>query len=181
MTGPCSSCTEYVADNYRLQTTTDNPGKIQKLVYTEKKDKQPDSQKRDRKWRVHVVDVHRNRRLIRDGNPGRPPRLSHSSWAQDSQVGPHFIITVKALTVTTFKHTSLQVLQRLTEPRYWHRPTNRHLQYNTTLLPSVNTLIARGMFCSAKYTHHTFTPIIKHLLQQQINKYMLSQPRRSLT
>ena len=23
--------------------------------------------------------VHRNRRLIRDGNPGRPPRLSHSS------------------------------------------------------------------------------------------------------
>ena len=39
MTGPCRSCTEYVADNYRLQTTTDNPGKIQKLVYTEKKDK----------------------------------------------------------------------------------------------------------------------------------------------
>ena len=25
---------------------------------------------------------------------------------------------------------------------------------NTTLLPSVNTLIARGMFCGAKYTHH---------------------------
>ena len=24
---------------------------------------------------------HRNRRLIRDGSPGRPPRLSHSSWA----------------------------------------------------------------------------------------------------
>ena len=38
------------------------------------------------------------------------------------------------------------------------------IQYNTTLLPSVNTLIARGMFCGAKYTHHTFTPIIKHLI-----------------
>ena len=25
--------------------------------------------------------VHRNRSLIRDGSPGRPPRLSHSSWA----------------------------------------------------------------------------------------------------
>ena len=24
--------------------------------------------------------VHRNRRLIRDGGPGRPPRLSHSFW-----------------------------------------------------------------------------------------------------
>ena len=29
--------------------------------------------------------------------------------------------------------------------------------YNTTLLPGV-----KGMFCGAKYTHHTFTPIIKH-------------------
>ena len=34
--------------------------------------------------------------------------------------------------------------------------------YNTTLLPSVSA-IAVGMLCSgAKYTHHTFTPIIKH-------------------
>ena len=30
--------------------------------------------------------------------------------------------------------------------------------YNTTLLPSVNTLVARGMFCGDRYTHHTFTP-----------------------
>ena len=36
--------------------------------------------------------------------------------------------------------------------------------YNITLLPSVNTLIAQGMFCGAKYIHHTFTPIIKHLI-----------------
>ena len=28
-----------------------------------------------------LLHVHRNRRLIRDGSPGRPPRLSHSSWA----------------------------------------------------------------------------------------------------
>ena len=45
----------------------------------------------------------------------------------------------------------------------------QQIQYNITLLPSVNTLIARGMVCGAKYSHHTFTPIIKHLLQQQIN------------
>ena len=33
-------------------------------------------------WLVEVLlYVHRNRRLIRDGSPGRPPRLSHSSWA----------------------------------------------------------------------------------------------------
>ena len=31
-------------------------------------------------WLVEVLlYVHRNRRLIRDGSPGRPPRLSHSS------------------------------------------------------------------------------------------------------
>ena len=41
---------------------------------------------------------------------------------------------------------------------------NHTIQYNTTLLPSVNTMIAQGMFCGAKYTHHTFTPIIKHLI-----------------
>ena len=28
-----------------------------------------------------LLYVHRNHRLIRDGTPGRPPRLSHSSWA----------------------------------------------------------------------------------------------------
>ena len=36
--------------------------------------------------------------------------------------------------------------------------------YNTSVLPSVSTQIARGMFCGVKYTHHTFTPIIKHLI-----------------
>ena len=45
------------------------------------------------------------------------------------------------------------------------------IQYNITLLPSVNTLIARGMFCGAKYTHHTFTPIIKHLIIKTANKH----------
>ena len=44
-------------------------------------------------------------------------------------------------------------------------------RYNTTLLSSVNTLIARGMFCGAKYTHHTFTPIIKHLITTTANKH----------
>ena len=28
-----------------------------------------------------LLYVHRNHRLIRDGSPGRPPRLSHTSWA----------------------------------------------------------------------------------------------------
>ena len=55
---------------------------------------------------------------------------------------------------------------RMNTPPPPHTQTHTHntVQYNTTLLPSVNTLIARGMFCGAKYTHHTFTPIIKHLI-----------------
>ena len=42
----------------------------------------------------------------------------------------------------------------------------RTLIYNITLslLPSVSTLIALGMFSGAKYTHYTFTSIIKHLI-----------------
>ena len=40
---------------------------------------------------IHVVVevlpyVHRNRRFIRDGSPGRPPRLSHISWALNMEV-----------------------------------------------------------------------------------------------
>ena len=31
-------------------------------------------------WLLKVLlYVHRNRRFVRDGSPGRPPRLSHSS------------------------------------------------------------------------------------------------------
>ena len=45
------------------------------------------------------------------------------------------------------------------------------MQYNITLLPSVNTLIARGMFCGAKYTHHILTPIMKHLITTTANKH----------
>ena len=45
------------------------------------------------------------------------------------------------------------------------------IRYNITLLPSVNTLTARGMICGAKYTHHTFTPIIKHLITTTANKH----------
>ena len=44
------------------------------------------------------------------------------------------------------------------------------IQHSTTLLPSVNTN-ARGMFCGAKYTHHTFTPIIKHHYITTANKH----------
>ena len=47
----------------------------------------------------------------------------------------------------------------------------KQLQYNITLLPSVNTQTARGMFCCAKYTHHTFTPTIKHLNTTTANKH----------
>ena len=48
-----------------------------------------------------LLYVHRNRRFIRDGSPGRPPRLSHSSWTQFSQVSLSFILSRKALTITT--------------------------------------------------------------------------------
>ena len=42
----------------------------------------------------------------------------------------------------------------------YHQAVFMYSQHNTTFLPSVST-IALGHFCGAKYTHHTFTPIIK--------------------
>ena len=41
--------------------------------------------------------------------------------------------------------------------------------YNTTLLPSVNTLIARGMLCGAKYTHSTHIHIHIHSNHKTFN------------
>ena len=49
---------------------------------------------------------------------------------------------------------------------------------NITLLPSVNTLIARGMFYGAKYTHHTFTPIIKHIITTAKKKKKKKKERK---
>ena len=34
-----------------------------------------------------LLYVHRNRRFIRDGSPGRPPRLSHNSWTSTETMG----------------------------------------------------------------------------------------------
>ena len=38
--------------------------------------------------------------------------------------------------------------------------TINEITYNATLPPSLD-VTAQGMSCGAKYTHHTFTPIIK--------------------
>ena len=63
--------------------------------------------------------------------------------------------------------------KRVLKLTYTHtsRHTSNSTTYNATLLPSVNTLIVRGLFCGAKYTHHTFTPIIKHLVTATANKH----------
>ena len=37
-----------------------------------------------------------------------------------------------------------------------------HSSHIHSIHKTFNTLIARGMFCGAKYAHHTYTPIIKH-------------------
>ena len=49
----------------------------------------------------------------------------------------------------------------LNDAHKYFNSTNAKKQYNTTLLPGVNPFALR-MFCGAKYTRHTFTPIIKH-------------------
>ena len=91
--------------------------------------------------------------------------------------------------VTSCRQTSGQVASRAQSPwleeRGWKQEALDRLSlclstalrpqkpqaYNITLLPSVSTLIARGMFCGAKYTRHTFTPIIKHLITTTANKH----------
>ena len=47
--------------------------------------------------------------------------------------------------------------------KYVMQEDNERSSYNnnTTLLPSVST-VALEMVCGARYTHHTFTPILKY-------------------
>ena len=44
-----------------------------------------------------LLYVHRNRRLIRDGSPKQPPRLSHSSWALEK-----FLLSTQRYLAWTF-------------------------------------------------------------------------------
>ena len=44
-----------------------------------------------------------------------------------------------------------------------------NLQYN--FIAKCQSLIARGMFCGAKYIPHTFTPIKKHLITTTANVF----------
>ena len=69
----------------------------------------------------------------------------------------------RCLKQTSSKHTRTRARENtLTYTQTYTQTITDTIQYNITLFPSVNTLIARGMFCGARYTHHTFTPIIKH-------------------
>ena len=47
-----------------------------------------------------LLYVHRNRRLLRDGSPGRPRRLSHSFWALKTENTLYSAIIVSAIPVT---------------------------------------------------------------------------------
>ena len=78
----------------------------------------------------------------------------------------HFDVSLTVRDKVTKQHPQTATFEEKGEPKRIRNGvpllTSLTIQYNTTLLLSVNTLIARGMFCGAKYTHHTFTPIIKH-------------------
>ena len=65
-----------------------------------------------------------------------------------------------------------RMLKCSTSPAYvFNTDSKQTIQYNITLMPSVNTLIAREMFCGAKVNNHTFTLIIKHLITTKGNKH----------
>ena len=53
-----------------------------------------------------LLYIHRNHRLIRYGSPGRPPRLSHSSWALKAWFNTAFHFKFK------FTHTLFSSLER---------------------------------------------------------------------
>ena len=81
--------------------------------------------------------------------------------------------TVARPTASVYKASTARVLRahpvaidtnvHETSSRLGLRDRSPWLQYNTIKL-YCQVLIARGMFCCAKYTHYTFTPIIKRLI-----------------
>ena len=57
-----------------------------------------------------LLYVHRNRRLIWDGSPGRPPQLSHSSWAASYYHINHYLNPLQPCRCAhTGIHTYMQI------------------------------------------------------------------------
>ena len=79
----------------------------------------------------------------------------HRHHGNNTSCGLHFLWPSQSLIIN--KEITLPVAFSITD----YKQRNNNTLYNITLLPSV---IARGMFCGAMYTHHTFTTIIKHFL-----------------
>ena len=69
------------------------------------------------------------------------------------------LLSHRCVSRPSFCCQTLLGLTVLQEVFHRHRRSTT-VAHNTTLLPRVNTF-GRGMFCGAKYTHHTFSPIIK--------------------
>ena len=76
-------------------------------------------------------NVHRNRRLIRDGSPGRPPPLSHSSWVLSSSLQCCFTSTETVRTVRDGEpRTATSTFTQLLSSESWTRP-HTQLQQQT--------------------------------------------------
>ena len=65
----CCTYTDIVINANIISVSTNRPSRLQPRV--------------ELSW--VLLYVNRNRRFIRDGSPGRPPRLSHSSWALSAE------------------------------------------------------------------------------------------------
>ena len=104
---------------------------------------------------LNVAYVYRNRRLIRDGSPGRPHRLSHSSWALSifvlGKVFMHSTPSLRCFPNVTFETVSVFVWltmalsrpfeEKETSEHYiLHCPRFTHVRQNTIFKLPANLL-----------------------------------------
>ena len=119
-----------------------------------------------------LLYVHRNRRLIRDGSPGRPLRLLHSSWARNLYSDAVFTlyseshITGRPSLLVLDQKVDVWILNVHEPPicRAWHRRACSVIFEEFKLLCSVcahtrvRACVCAHTFCMHQLTFQNFIP-----------------------
>ena len=101
--------------------------------------------------------VHGNRRLTRDGSPGRPPRLSHSSWTLKAKSAAKKTTTYSCHTLISFDTTSSLCLES-TDGKRFEQKYSRQNRFGSRASTQNYTLSQIDCCCCCPFFYSAIFP-----------------------